>query len=78
MKSSVSKGKMLIAGTVKAIRIQSLNNYIYSGSIFTFDTTLMDWYTREFLEQYKIYDSKIKGIYTFPYLVKGERSLCYE
>ena len=78
MKSVVLEGEIFIGATTKTMRIDDLEGtrVIYSGSMFTFDTTCMNWYTQEFIEPYKTFNKL--GAYIFPYLVRNKKCWWYE
>lgn len=78
MKTAMLDGEMRINSFIKVIKIEDLNGSwcVYSGSLFTIDTTSIDWFTSKTINQYKSYEVYTK--ITFPYLVRNPKMWTYK
>lgn len=73
MKSIMTSGELNMNVIAKTIAIYDLNyKYLVEGSsLFTFDTTKMDWYTSEFIQEFKVFGEFENPWVSVPYLLKN-------
>lgn len=78
MRTTMLNGEVFINADNKVIKIEDLESTwcIAWISIFSLDTTRIDWYTEDFIDQYRSYDTT--GKYTFPYLVRNSKMWTYK
>ena len=73
-------GELFAGVLTKTMRIEDLEGEwcVYSGSMFTLDTTILDWYSQEFIELYKSFNTNQKGNKLFlPYLIRNPKLWVY-